>query len=139
VTACPRPAIPNAKFDHNSKHWYENGSIIQINCAEGYSLNNQSNTVSCANGTWSPVLVCQKHPRACDPPPYVSHAVIIHQKYKEVFPELSKVDYHCKDGFLTEDKESKKSVKCEAGRWSEVPNCRWQSILCSYNIFRYSG
>ncbi|XP_047224154.1 complement factor H-like isoform X2 [Girardinichthys multiradiatus] len=123
MTACPRPAISNAIFDHNSKQWYENESIIQINCAEGYSLNNQRNTVSCANGTWSLVLVCQKHPLACDPPPKVSNAVIIHQKYKEVFPELSKVNYHCKDGFLTEDKESQKSVKCEAGRWSEVPNC----------------
>ncbi|MEQ2256080.1 hypothetical protein ILYODFUR_020681, partial [Ilyodon furcidens] len=95
-TACLRPAIPNAIFNYSSKHWLEDGSMIQINCNEGYSLNNPTDPlIRCTNGIWSPVLVCQKHPDACGPPPNVPNAVVIHQKYKELFP----------------------------GSWSEGPNC----------------
>uniref|UniRef100_A0A3B3VF90 Complement factor H-related protein 1-like n=1 Tax=Poecilia latipinna TaxID=48699 RepID=A0A3B3VF90_9TELE len=118
-TVCLPPVIPNGKFKRNL-----NGSL-EINCNAGYSLNGQDNIVECHSGTWSAVPFCQKHPKACDQPPAVPNAVII-QTYQEVFDAYSTVTYQCRDGFLTQDRESTTTVSCEAGNWFGTPRCsKW--------------
>ncbi|XP_023190693.1 complement factor H-related protein 1-like [Xiphophorus maculatus] len=115
-TVCVLPVIPNGKFKQNL-----NGSL-EINCNAGYSLNGQDNIVECHSGTWSAVPLCQKHPRACGEPPVVPNAVVT-QTYQEVFAAYSKVEYQCRQGFLTEDRQSKKSAYCEGGNWAGIPRC----------------
>ncbi|XP_035993815.1 coagulation factor XIII B chain [Fundulus heteroclitus] len=122
-TACLPPAIPNGKYIQSSTHWYKDGSTLQINCNDGYSLKSQNDTMQCTRGTWSSLLVCQKHPRACVVPPNVPNAVIIHKKYKELFAEFEKVEYMCKAGYLAQDRNPKRIVTCVSGNWNEGPIC----------------
>lgn len=122
-TACPPPVIRNGRYIGSSKAFYKNGSTLEINCMEGYSFGDQNNTVQCIRGTWSPVLVCKKHPKACGQPPHIPNAVITNREQKEVYIEISKVQYMCRDGFLTEDRESTTDVYCVNGTWSRTPKC----------------
>ncbi|PWA17441.1 hypothetical protein CCH79_00011265 [Gambusia affinis] len=113
-TACLPPVIPNGKFMQ-----YQNGSF-EINCDKGYSLNGRK--IECHSGTWSEVSPCQRQTTACGQPPAVPDAVVI-QAYQEVFEASSKVEYQCRDGFVTEGRQSKKIANCTAGEWVGTPRC----------------
>ncbi|XP_043991287.1 complement factor H-like [Gambusia affinis] len=113
-TACLPPVIPNGKFMQ-----YQNGSF-EINCDKGYFLNSQN--MECHSGTWSKVSSCQRQTTACGQPPAVPDAVVI-QAYQEVFEASSKVEYQCRDGFVTEGRQSKKIANCTAGEWVGTPHC----------------
>uniref|UniRef100_A0A3P9NG57 Complement factor H-like n=1 Tax=Poecilia reticulata TaxID=8081 RepID=A0A3P9NG57_POERE len=115
-TVCLPPVIPNGKFKRNL-----NGSF-EINCNAGYSLNGLDNIVECLSGTLSAVPLCQKQPQACGQPPAVPNAVVI-QTYQEVFDAYSTVTYQCRDGFLTQNRESEKTAYCDAGNWVGIPRC----------------
>ncbi|XP_022625871.1 complement factor H-related protein 1-like, partial [Seriola dumerili] len=82
----------------------------------------------CISGEWSSLSICEKSITACGRPPKVPHAVIIHQRYQEVFPADSEVQYKCEDGYATEEASSSKSIFCIAGNWTEGPMCRPSTI-----------
>ncbi|XP_070700925.1 complement factor H-related protein 1-like [Pempheris klunzingeri] len=122
--ACISPDIPKAKYKKSQNGWYEEGDEIIITCDKGYEPKHQDATTICINGTWSSVPVCEKSAHACGEPPYFPHAVIIHQKYQEVFAAGSVVQYECEDGYTVEGADTKKSIFCVAGNWTEGPTCR---------------
>lgn len=71
-------------------------------------------------------LIFTESVQACGEPPKIPHAVIINQKYQEVFPVDSEVQYECEDGYTVEGAPSKKYVFCIAGNWTEGPTCsKW--------------
>ncbi|KAM6990653.1 complement factor H-related protein 1-like isoform 4-T4 [Tautogolabrus adspersus] len=80
-------------------------------------------TSTCQNGVWSPEPQCIKSILACGEPPQIPNAVIVGQRYQEVFAADSKVKYECKDGYSVEGAESRKSIICISGNWSEGPTC----------------
>uniref|UniRef100_UPI0037E8A39F complement factor H-related protein 1-like n=1 Tax=Semicossyphus pulcher TaxID=241346 RepID=UPI0037E8A39F len=121
--ACTPLTIPNAGHTENSNGWFEEGHRIRITCDEGYELKNLDATAICINGTWSSVPVCEKSLYACGEPPKIPHAVIIGHRYQEVFAADSKVQYECEDGFTVEGADSKKSIFCMSGIWTEGPTC----------------
>ena len=64
--------------------------------------------------------------RACSEPPQIPHAVIIRQRYQEIFPEDAEVQYECEHGYTVEGDDSSKSIFCMAGNWTAVPTCsKW--------------
>lgn len=72
------------------------------------------------------VLVFTGSIHACGEPPQIPHAVIIHQGYQEVFPDNSKVQYECEDGYNLKGADRRKYIFCMAGNWTEVPTCsKW--------------
>ncbi|XP_074506998.1 coagulation factor XIII B chain-like [Sebastes fasciatus] len=121
--ACMPPTIPNAIYTVNTNGWYEERHIIRIKCNEGYEHKDRDATAECVNGAWTSVPICEKSIRACSEPPKVPHAVIIHQKYQEVFPAGTAVQYECEDGYTVEGADTKKSIYCIAGNWTEGPTC----------------
>ncbi|KAM6990647.1 complement factor H-related protein 1-like isoform 2-T2 [Tautogolabrus adspersus] len=120
---CLPPEIPNAKFNKKPSGWYNPGNTIRITCDEGYEPENRDATALCSNGTWTSVPVCKISSNACGEPPQIPNAVIIGQKYQEVFAADSKVKYECEDGYSAEGAESKKLIICISGNWSEGPTC----------------
>ncbi|XP_070774939.1 complement factor H-related protein 1-like [Enoplosus armatus] len=124
-TACITPTIPNEKKPESSKAWYEDGKTMRITCDEGYEHKDHRATAKCIRGEWSRVLVCEKSIQACSEPPRIPHAVIIHQRYQEVFAVDSKLRYECEDGYTVEGAaESNKFIICAAGAWTEGPPCK---------------
>ncbi|XP_045907989.1 complement factor H-related protein 1-like [Micropterus dolomieu] len=121
--ACLPPTVPNAKYTENQKGWYEDGHKIRITCEKGYEHKNKTATSNCMNGTWSSVPVCEKSSQSCHEPPKIPHAVIILQRYQEVFAVDSEVQYECEDGYTVEGADSKKSILCIAGNWTEATPC----------------
>uniref|UniRef100_A0A3Q2CMR6 Sushi domain-containing protein n=1 Tax=Cyprinodon variegatus TaxID=28743 RepID=A0A3Q2CMR6_CYPVA len=121
--ACLPPDIPNAENEKKSKDWYENGSEIQFECKAGYSFNKPNNTARCIDGTWISVSDCVERPSACGRPPKIPNAVVLQNQHQELFDEYSKAVYYCKDGFLTEDEERMKIVRCIFGNWTAGPTC----------------
>ncbi|XP_039671885.1 complement factor H-like isoform X1 [Perca fluviatilis] len=126
--ACIPPDIPNAQYKKKLKRWYENNQRLRVRCDEGYKLKGNDATAICTNGTWSSVPVCEKSIEACGEPPKIPHAVIIHQKYQELFDADSEVQYECEDGFTVEGGETKKIITCTSGNWTEGPTCRRKEV-----------
>nr|XP_020507211.1 complement factor H-like [Labrus bergylta] len=120
---CLPPEIPNAKFNKKQNSWYNEGNTIRVTCDNGYELKNRDATAVCLNGTWTSVPVCEISNNTCGEPPQIPHAVIIGQKYQASFAADSKVRYKCEDGYSVEGAESKKSIFCISGSWSELPKC----------------
>uniref|UniRef100_A0A3Q2ZT35 Sushi domain-containing protein n=1 Tax=Kryptolebias marmoratus TaxID=37003 RepID=A0A3Q2ZT35_KRYMA len=130
-TFCFPLTIPNAKDIKTSSVFFENGHMIEITCNRGYVPKDQQNSAYCKNGKWISVPICEKSPRACSEPPNSPNSVIIHQKYQDVFDTGSEVEYQCKDGYVTEDKKTKKSITCNDGTWTEGSVCS-ETNGCDY-------
>ncbi|XP_039878233.1 complement factor H-related protein 1-like isoform X6 [Simochromis diagramma] len=128
-SACFGPTIPNGKYPENSNGWYEDGSTLTITCDGGFEHQNQINTTTCGNGKWSSAPVCERSMSACSAPPKIPHAVIINQRYQQVFAAGSEVQYECEDGYTA---HTKKSV-CIQGYWTAVPTCTSSSTSDSNN------
>ncbi|XP_039458251.1 complement factor H-like isoform X2 [Oreochromis aureus] len=125
-SSCLPPTIPNGKYPENSNGWYEAGSILTITCNGGFEHQNQITTTTCGNGKWSSAPVCERSMSACGAPPKIPHAVIINQRYQEVFAAGSEVQYVCEDGYTA---HTEKSV-CIQGNWTPVPTC---TNFCAVN------
>ncbi|XP_065809914.1 complement factor H-related protein 1 isoform X1 [Labrus bergylta] len=123
INACIPITVPNAKYTENSDGWYEEGDKIRVTCDEGYEVKKRDATAVCLNGTWTSVPVCEKSILACGEPPQIPHAVIVGQRYQEVFAADSNVTYECEDGYSVEGAESKKNIFCISGKWTEGPTC----------------
>ncbi|KAM6920458.1 complement factor H-related protein 1-like isoform 1-T1 [Lycodopsis pacificus] len=120
--ACIAPDIPNAQYTQKSG-WYNDGYKIRIKCNEGYDPKGHNVTTTCINGKWSSVPFCEKNIHACGEPPQIPHAVIILQRYQDVFAADTGVQYECEDGYTVEGGDAKKYVYCIAGNWTQGPVC----------------
>ncbi|XP_049453930.1 complement factor H-related protein 1-like isoform X2 [Epinephelus fuscoguttatus] len=122
--SCLQPTIPNGKYTENQNGWYNEGHMIRITCNDGYEPKNRDVTAECLDGAWSSVPVCEKSIYACDEPPKIPHAVIVHLEYQEVFAADSEVQYECEDEYTVEGADTKTNIICIAGNWTEGPTCR---------------
>ncbi|XP_041658269.1 complement factor H-related protein 1-like [Cheilinus undulatus] len=125
--ACVPLEIPNGKYNKRRTGWYGESSTIRVTCEDGYELKNWSATATCLNGAWSSVPICEISINACSTPPKVPHAVIVGQRFQEVYPADSEVQYECEDGYTVEGAVSKKTIICMAGNWTEGPTCSKQT------------
>ncbi|XP_041804869.1 complement factor H-like [Chelmon rostratus] len=121
--ACIPPQIPNAKYTIRPNGWYEDGQSVRITCEAGYEGKDHDATALCRNGTWTSVPVCKRSTHMCREPPKIRHAVIIHRGYQELFAPDSEVQYECEDGYTVEGGDTKKSIFCMSGTWSDGPAC----------------
>ncbi|XP_042353681.1 complement factor H-related protein 1-like isoform X2 [Plectropomus leopardus] len=120
---CFPPDLPNAKYKENPSGWYRNGHRIRITCDNGYEPKSRHVIATCIRGTWRSVPICEKHVDACGEPPKIPHAVIIQQEYQEVFAPDSEVQFECEGGYTVEETDTKNSIMCIFGNWTEGPTC----------------
>uniref|UniRef100_A0A3Q3EYB1 Sushi domain-containing protein n=1 Tax=Labrus bergylta TaxID=56723 RepID=A0A3Q3EYB1_9LABR len=123
INACIPITVPNAKYTENSDGWYEEGEKIRVTCDEGYEVKKRDATAVCLNGTWTSVPVCESK---CVPPVTQTNnriGSVSEPTYQEVFAADSSVKYECEDGYSVEGAESKKTIFCISGNWTEGPTC----------------
>ncbi|XP_038139476.1 complement factor H-like isoform X3 [Cyprinodon tularosa] len=124
--SCLPPTIPNGKLEEmatSQNGWYEENLNIRVTCEDGFSLKGNPRTARCQNGEWY-LPVCEKSLPVCSEPPKRLNAIVINQRYQEVFSLDTQVEYQCKDGYTTEQGATNKSVFCRAGGWTEGPTCK---------------
>lgn len=72
------------------------------------------------------LLIFTESLQACGVPPKIPHAVIINQRYQDVFAVDTVVQYECEDGFSVEGANTKILIVCIAGNWATGPQCsKW--------------
>ncbi|XP_068456349.1 complement factor H-related protein 1-like [Clinocottus analis] len=124
--ACLPPSIPNAIYTVSTNGWYENKTRIRITCDKGYQDKQRDATAQCINGNWISMPVCEKSVLACGAPPQIPHAVIIFQGYQDVFAVDTELQYECEDGYSVDGSDTKTSIYCISGNWTEGPVCsKW--------------
>lgn len=60
---------------------------------------------------------------ACDQPPQIANATIIHEATQKVFATGFQLGYICKEGHSIEEGSSKGLITCESGEWTMAPPC----------------
>uniref|UniRef100_A0A3P9M2D2 Sushi domain-containing protein n=1 Tax=Oryzias latipes TaxID=8090 RepID=A0A3P9M2D2_ORYLA len=102
---------------------------LTVDCDPGYRLTKAFPQPICIKGSWTSIPTCEKKKGACDRPPKISNATILHEASQEVFAEGSKLRYECKTGHNTEDGKTQESITCRAGWWMTplpcVSKCRY--------------
>ncbi|XP_071379326.1 complement factor H-related protein 1-like [Centroberyx affinis] len=123
--SCLPPSISNAKYTQNPNDWYKETEKIRITCDNEYEVKNNDATAECKNGTWTSIPICEKSSYACDEPPKIPHAVIIHQGYQDLFAKDAEVSYECEDGYAVEGTADTQTVLyCVAGNWTAGQPCK---------------
>uniref|UniRef100_A0A3Q2DWL6 Sushi domain-containing protein n=1 Tax=Cyprinodon variegatus TaxID=28743 RepID=A0A3Q2DWL6_CYPVA len=129
-TPCSAPRI-DAGFFLPLQESYSHGTKINYACDDGYKPPGKGwwGTSICIDGEWFGIPICVESLPVCSEPPKRLNAIIINQRYQEVFSLDTEVEYQCKDGYTTEQGATNKSVFCRAGGWTEGPTCNKMSCL----------
>uniref|UniRef100_A0A8C7XJ78 Sushi domain-containing protein n=1 Tax=Oryzias sinensis TaxID=183150 RepID=A0A8C7XJ78_9TELE len=128
--SCVPPKIPGGKCSTTSG-WFEENEKLTVDCDPGYRLTKAFPQPTCIKGSWTSIPTCEKKRGACDRPPKISNATILHEASQEVFAEGSQLRYECKEGHNTEDGKTQESISCRAG-W-------WMTPLPCSRVSKYSG
>ncbi|XP_038139473.1 complement factor H-like isoform X1 [Cyprinodon tularosa] len=124
-TPCSAPRI-DAGFFLPLQESYSHGTKINYACDDGYKPPGKGwwGTSVCIDGEWFGIPICVESLPVCSEPPKRLNAIVINQRYQEVFSLDTQVEYQCKDGYTTEQGATNKSVFCRAGGWTEGPTCK---------------
>lgn len=67
---------------------------------------------------------------ACGEPPQIPHAVIVRQGYQDFFAVDTELQYECEDGYTVDGVDTKTSIYCISGNWTDGPMCsKWGKTL----------
>uniref|UniRef100_A0A3P9IW05 Sushi domain-containing protein n=1 Tax=Oryzias latipes TaxID=8090 RepID=A0A3P9IW05_ORYLA len=135
--SCVPPKIPGGKCLTTSG-WFEENEKLTVDCDPGYRLTKAFPQPICIKGSWTSIPTCEKKKGACDRPPKISNATILHEASQEVFAEGSKLRYECKTGHNTEDGKTQESITCRAGWWMTPLPCSRVSPACVMKKGRYA-
>ncbi|XP_036057860.1 complement factor H-related protein 1-like [Onychomys torridus] len=124
---CFFPFVENGNST-SSGQTHLQGDIVQVVCNEGYSLQNNKNTIQCTEEGWSipPKCVSTDSTGKCGPPPPIDNGDITSFPLPE-YPPSSSVEYQCQ--FLYQLQCNKK-ITCRNGKWSEPPKCIYSTGKC---------
>ncbi|XP_032771112.1 complement factor H-related protein 2-like isoform X2 [Rattus rattus] len=133
---CFFPSVENG-HSTSSGQTRKEGDIVQIVCNQGYSLQNNQSTITCAEQGWSspPKCISPNSTGKCGPPPPIDNGDITSLSLPEYAP-LSSVEYQCQNYFLL---KGNKIITCRNGKWSDPPTCLHacvisEDIMAKHNI-----
>ncbi|XP_034038441.1 complement factor H-related protein 1-like [Thalassophryne amazonica] len=119
------PKIPHAVII-NERHQeiFPANSELKYECEDGFHVveADAKKSIYCLSGNWTTGPQCRSED-ACDSPPKIPHAVIIHQGPQEILVADSELKYECEDGFDVEGEDATKSIYCLSGNWTTGPQC----------------
>ncbi|XP_077308815.1 coagulation factor XIII B chain-like isoform X2 [Lithobates pipiens] len=107
--------MANNNIHYNKRTEIENGQTIQFECVEGMASENDLLT-TCRNAQIN-YPKCSAG-RSCSPP-VISNAIHSSEK-QDGYESGSSVNIKCKDTFVL---SGRINVKCESGKWDELPQC----------------
>ncbi|XP_028745702.1 complement factor H-related protein 2-like [Peromyscus leucopus] len=115
---CFFPFVENGNST-SSGQTHLQGDIVQVVCNEGYSLQNNQNTIECTEEGWSIPPKCVSTTGKCGPPPPIDNGDITSFPLPE-YPPSSSIEYQCQSLYKM---EGSKNITCRNGEWSDPPKC----------------
>ncbi|RVE61568.1 hypothetical protein OJAV_G00171910 [Oryzias javanicus] len=125
---CVPPEIPHGK-SLTPTGWFEEKHKLRVDCDQGYRPRSLSPQPQCIKGSWDLIPVCEKKADACDRPPKILNATIIHEATQKVFAEGSRLQYKCKDGHSIEKGISEEFITCSSGKWTTALPCSPSCVM----------
>ncbi|XP_024129058.1 complement factor H [Oryzias melastigma] len=137
--SCVPPEIPHVKYS-TTTGWFKENYKLRVECDQGYQLKNPRPNYlpQCIKGSWDLTPVCEKRADACDQPPQIANATIIHEATQKVFASGFQLGYICKEGHSIEEGSSKGLITCESGEWTMAPPCSRVTPACVMKKGRYT-
>ncbi|XP_076403687.1 complement factor H-related protein 2 isoform X3 [Peromyscus maniculatus bairdii] len=115
---CFFPFVENGNST-SSGQTHLQGDIVQVVCNEGYSLQNNQNTIECTEEGWSIPPKCVSTTGKCGPPPPIDNGDITSFPLPQ-YPPSSSIEYQCQSLYKM---EGSKNITCRNGEWSDPPKC----------------
>uniref|UniRef100_A0A452VNC3 Complement factor H related 5 n=1 Tax=Ursus maritimus TaxID=29073 RepID=A0A452VNC3_URSMA len=124
---CFFPSVENGHSASSGQTHLE-GDIVQIVCDVGYSLPDNSDTITCLEDGWSSPPKCSstRQVQSCGQPPQLPNGKM-KAVMKEEYRHGETVEYDCPPYFLM---TGPKKVQCIDGEWTNLPTCVESTQYC---------
>uniref|UniRef100_A0A4W2HGH3 Sushi domain-containing protein n=1 Tax=Bos indicus x Bos taurus TaxID=30522 RepID=A0A4W2HGH3_BOBOX len=134
---CLRQCIFNYLENGHTPHReekYLQGETVRVHCYEGYSLQNDQNTMTCTESGWSPPPRCIRV-KTCS-----KYNITIENGFlsesTSMYPLNKQTEYKCKSGYVTADGKTSGLITCLQNGWSSQPVCISKYLSTSYFVFQ---
>ncbi|XDB58367.1 PREDICTED: complement factor H isoform X2 [Capra hircus] len=108
---------------HNPHHEekYLQGETVTVRCYEGYSLQNDQNTMNCTESGWSPPPRCIRVKTCSKSEIRIENGFLSESAF--TYPLNKQTEYKCKPGYVTADGKTSGLITCLQNGWSAQPVC----------------
>lgn len=100
---------------------YLQGKTVKVSCFNGFSLQNNQNTMTCTENGWSPPAKCVRVKTCSKSDINIENGYFSESEF--TYPLNTQTQYKCKPGYVTEDGETSGSLTCLQSGWSAQPVC----------------
>uniref|UniRef100_E1BFN5 Sushi domain-containing protein n=1 Tax=Bos taurus TaxID=9913 RepID=E1BFN5_BOVIN len=121
---CLRQCIFNYLENGHTPHpeeKYLQGETVRVRCYEGYSLQNDQNTMTCTESGWSPPPRCIRVKTCSKSNIRIENGFL--SKSTFTYPLNKQTEYKCKPGYVTADGKTSGLITCLQNGWSAQPVC----------------
>ncbi|XP_045021698.1 complement factor H isoform X3 [Bubalus bubalis] len=100
---------------------YLQGETVRVRCYEGYSLQNDQNTMTCTESGWSPPPRCIRVKTCSKSNIRIENGFLSESTF--TYPLNKQTEYKCKPGYVTADGKTSGLITCLQNGWSAQPVC----------------
>uniref|UniRef100_A0A4W2FA61 Complement factor H n=1 Tax=Bos indicus x Bos taurus TaxID=30522 RepID=A0A4W2FA61_BOBOX len=121
---CLRQCIFNYLENGHTPHReekYLQGETVRVRCYEGYSLQNDQNTMTCTESGWSPHPRCIRVKTCSKSNIRIENGFLSESTF--TYPLNKQTEYKCKPGYVTADGKTSGLITCLKNGWSAQPVC----------------
>ncbi|XP_059731574.1 uncharacterized protein [Bos taurus] len=121
---CLRQCIFNYLENGHNQHpeeKYLQGETVRVRCYEGYSLQNDQNTMTCTESGWSPPPRCIRVKTCSKSNIRIENGFLSESTF--TYPLNKQTEYKCKPGYVTADGKTSGLITCLQNGWSTQPVC----------------
>lgn len=121
---CLRQCIFNYLENGHNQHReekYLQGETVRVHCYEGYSLQNDQNTMTCTESGWSPPPRCIRVKTCSKSNIRIENGFLSESTF--TYPLNKQTEYKCKPGYVTADGKTSGLITCLKNGWSAQPVC----------------
>lgn len=108
-------------YNPHREEKYLQGKTVKVHCYEGYSLQNDQNTMTCTESGWSPPPRCIRVKTCSKSEIRIENGFLSESTF--TYPLNKQTEYKCKPGYVTADGKTSGLITCLQDGWSAQPVC----------------